>query len=113
MGEGGRILIIDFTNYEDYPIGGYLTFVRSMMNSFGNDLALAGITTSSQDPVGEWFKKDIMGINYDFFAMAKYSKLKTRHLLPDRMVNYLLLKYFQKRLLAINIKNVFIQDKRC
>jgi len=109
IGKGGRILIIDFTNYEDYPIGGYLSFAKSMMNSFGNDLALAGITTSSQDPVGKWFKKDIMAVKYDFFAMARYNKSKTKHFLPDRLVNYLLLKYFQKRLLAINIKNVFIQ----
>ena len=61
MGEKERILIIEFTNYEDYPIGGYLSFARSLMKSFGNSLAIAGITTSNEDPVGIWFKKEIDG----------------------------------------------------
>ena len=78
MGEKGKILIIDFTNYEDYPIGGYLSFARSLMESFGNSLALAGITTSDEDPVGRWFRKEIEGTAYDFFAFARYSKTKTR-----------------------------------
>jgi len=71
MGTGKRILIIDFSNYEDFPIGGYLTFARNMMASFGRDLALAGITTSRVDPVGKWFKKKINNVEFDFFAMAK------------------------------------------
>jgi glycosyltransferase involved in cell wall biosynthesis len=109
MGEKGKILIIDFTNYEDYPIGGYLSFARSLMESFGNSLALAGITTSDEDPVGRWFRKEIEGTAYDFFAFARYSKTKTRHLLPDRLVGYVLVKYFQNRIFKININNVFIQ----
>ena len=109
MGKEGRILIIDFTNFEDYPIGGYLSFAKSLMESFGPDLALAGITTSDADPVGKWFKKNIGGSDYDFFAMARYDVSKTRHLIPDRLVSYLLLRYYKNRISAINIDNVFLQ----
>ena len=109
MGDTGKILIIDFTNFEDYPIGGYLSFARNLMKAFGIDLALAGITTSKGDPVGKWFKKEIDGSAYDFFALARYKKTKTRHLIPDRLVGYLLVGYFQNRILKINIKNLFIQ----
>lgn len=104
-----RILIIDFTNYEDFPIGGYLTFARNMMSSFRADLALAGITTSKNDPVGRWFKKTINGTEYDFFAMARYNGSKTKKIIPDRLVNYLLVKYFKKRILDIGINNLFLQ----
>jgi glycosyltransferase involved in cell wall biosynthesis len=109
MSDGNRVVIIDFTNYEDYPIGGYLTFAKNLMGSFGTDLALVGITTNDKDPVGKWFRKNINGIAFDFFAMAKYDKSKTRHLVPDRMVIYLLLKYYQHRIDTINIKNIFLQ----
>lgn len=104
-----RILIIDFCNYEDYPIGGYLSFAKNLMESFGNDLALVGITTQDTDPVGKWFKKDINGFYYDFFAIARYDKLKTKHLIPDRLVSFLLVKYYKKRIFKIDIKNIFIQ----
>jgi len=109
MDKKERILIIDFTNFEDYPIGGYLSFARSLMDSFGAELALVGITTSKDEPVGKWISKRIDGVTYDFFAMARYDKSKTRHLIPDRLVSYLLLKYYYKRILAFNIKNIFLQ----
>jgi glycosyltransferase involved in cell wall biosynthesis len=104
-----RILIIDFTDFEDYPIGGYLSLAKNFMESFGPNLALAGITTSKNDPVGRWFKKEINGIVYDFFSMARYKKSKTRHLIPDRLVGFSLLEYFRKQILAIGIHNVFLQ----
>ncbi len=104
-----RILVIDFCNYQDYPIGGYLSFARSLMESFGNDIALAGITTSKEDPVGKWFKKEICGVDYDFFAYARFNKSKTRHLIPDRFVSFVLLSLFKKRILKIGINNIFLQ----
>jgi len=104
-----RILVLDFCNYDDYPMGGYLTFAKNMMFSFADDLALVGITTTYGDPIGKWFKKDIDGIQYDFFALAYYSKLKTKHIIPDRLVSYLLIKYYQKAIREIGIQNVFIQ----
>lgn len=109
MDKRQRILLIDFTNYDDFPIGGYLTFARNMMSSFGNELALVGITTSPEDPIGRWFKKTIDGIEYDFFAMIRYNSAKTKKLIPDRLVNYLLLKYYKDRILKIGIENIFLQ----
>ena len=57
-----RILIIDFCNYYDYQIGGHLTFAKSLMKAFGNQLALVGITTDRSDPIGRWIKKISMGL---------------------------------------------------
>ncbi|NLA50075.1 MAG: glycosyltransferase [Bacteroidales bacterium] len=109
MKNQNRILLIDFTDFQNYPIGGYLTFAKNMMESFNNDLALVGITTSVNDPVGRWFKKVINGIEYDFFAMAKYYKMRTRNILPDRFVNLLLTKYYKRKILRIGITNIFVQ----
>jgi len=104
-----KILILDFCNYDDYPMGGYLTFAKNMMFSFGNNLALVGITTTTEDPIGKWFKKEINGVVYDFFALAYYSKTKTKHIFPDRLVSFFLIKYYQKSILKKAIPNAFIQ----
>jgi glycosyltransferase involved in cell wall biosynthesis len=109
MNNKSRILIVDFTDFEDYPIGGYLTFAKNMMESFGSELALAGITTSKNDPVGKWFRKSIHGTEYDFFAMARYNRSMTRNIIPDRIVNLILASYFKKRILTIGIDNLFVQ----
>ncbi len=109
MKNKSRILIVDFTDYEDYPIGGYLTFAKNMMESFGSELALAGITTSKNDPVGKWFRKSINGTEYDFFAMARYNRSRTRNIIPDRIVNLILANYFKRRILTIGIDNLFVQ----
>ena len=104
-----RILLIDFCNYNDYPIGGYLTFANNLKQAFGDELILVGITSETDDPVGKWFKKDINGSIYDYFAIARYSKAKTKHIIPDRIVIYGLLKYYRKEILSFDAKNVFIQ----
>jgi glycosyltransferase involved in cell wall biosynthesis len=109
MTEQKKILLIDFCNFEDYPIGGHLSFAKNLMLAFKNDLALIGITTNEKDPLGQWFKKDINGVLHDFFALARYKKSKTKHLLPDRLVSYILTNYYKKGILSCNIKNVFIQ----
>ena len=104
-----KIVVIDFCNFEDYPMGGYLTFERNMMKSFGENLILIGITTVKSDPVGKWFKKEIDGKTYDFFALARYNKNTTKHIIPDRLAIYILLKFYKKRILRKKIDNVFIQ----
>jgi glycosyltransferase involved in cell wall biosynthesis len=104
-----KILIIDFCNYEDYQIGGHLSFAKNLISAFGNDLTLIGITTERNEPVGKWFKKNINGIIFDYFALARYNKLKTKHFVPDRLACYLLLRYYKKKILKKSFKNVFVQ----
>lgn len=104
-----RILLVDFANFEDYPIGGYLSFAVNLLEAFGPKLALVGITTSSEDPIGKWFTKKINGTDFDFFALARYDKSKTRHFVPDRLANFLLLKYYRRKIFSIKINNLFLQ----
>jgi glycosyltransferase involved in cell wall biosynthesis len=109
MSNSGRILLLDFCNYEDYPIGGYLSFAKNMIQSFGPEIALVGITTNNNDPVGKWFRKRINGEEFDFFSIARYSTSKTKHLIPDRLISWVLIKVFRRRIFKIGIRNIFIQ----
>jgi glycosyltransferase involved in cell wall biosynthesis len=105
----GKILIIDYCNYIDYQIGGHLSFAKNLIIAFGDKLTLVGITTEKKDPVGKWFKKTIGDVTFDYFALKRYDKAKTKHILPDRLFCFLLLRYYKKRILNIKIQNVFIQ----
>lgn len=104
-----KIIIIDFCNYEDYPIGGYLSFAKNLMSSFGNDLALVGITNDKRDPIGKWFKKQINGVVHDYFAFAFYSQKVTKHYIPDRLAGYFYVRYFRQKIFRLGIKNIFVQ----
>ncbi len=104
-----EILIIEFSNFEDYPIGGYTTFVCNLMQVFDNELILVGISTDRKDPVGKWFKKEINGKIYDFFAIFRYNKSIIKHAIPDRLAIYCLLKFYKKKILSRHLNNVFIQ----
>jgi len=104
-----RILIIDFCNFDDYQIGGHLSMAKNLMSAFGDRLALVGVTTDNNDKIGTWFKKSINGIIYDFFALARFDIKKTKHFLPDRLMSYVLIRYYKKKILDINIQNVFVQ----
>ncbi len=65
-----KILLIEICNFTDYPIGGYLSFAKQMLTAFGNQLALVGLATDDM-PVGEWVKREIDGVVYDYFAITK------------------------------------------
>lgn len=79
------------------------------MDAFGTSLAMVGITTSSDEPLGKWYKKSIDGKVYDFFAIARYNKSKTRHFIPDRLATYFLVKLFNRKISHIEVNNVFLQ----
>lgn len=51
-----KFLLIEGCDFVDYPTGGQLSFARQMMRTFGNRLALVGISTDDT-PVGVWLKK--------------------------------------------------------
>jgi len=104
-----KILVIDYCNYIDYQIGGHLSFAKNLISAFGQELTLVGITTEIDEPVGKWFKKAINGIEYDYFALARYNKGKTKHMIPDRLACFLMLKFYRKEIKKKDFKNVFVQ----
>ena len=104
-----KILLIEICNYTDFPIGGYLSFAKQMLTAFGNRLALVGMTTNDEIPIGVWTKMDINGVAYDFFAVTKSLKNSNKKVIPDRLTSYLAVKRFRKEILSINIKNIFVQ----
>lgn len=103
-----KILLIEICNFTDYPIGGYLSFAKQMLTAFGNQLALLGLATDDM-PVGEWIKREIDGVVYDYFAVAKFAKTNKKTFIPYRLKSYFAVRKYRNEILNIGIDNVFIQ----
>lgn len=107
------ILLIEACDFEGYPVGGQLAFAKQLLQSFGNRFALIGISTDST-PVGRWVKRQIDGVNYDFFSVDKVditsdSKIK-RPIIPLRIFHYIALKRHMNAIRQIKSRYVFTQS---
>lgn len=100
--------MIEYCNYNDYPIGGYLSFAKQMVSAYGHKLSLVGVS-EDDTPIGVWTTKKINGVEFDFFSLRKINKTNRKKLIPRRIVNYLLLRKYIDKILSINIQNIFIQ----
>lgn len=97
---------LDQCNFVDYPPGGTLSFTIQMRKAFGNRMAIAGIVTDDT-PCGYWVKKEIDGITYDFFGIAKMSRQTSRPLIPARVSSYVHLKRHMSKLKELGVKKIF------
>ncbi len=104
-----KILLIEICNYKDYPIGGYLSFAKQMLNAFGNQLALVGLVTDDETPIGIWTKKVINGVEYDFFGVRRAKKNSKKKIIPERLIVYFLVRKYRSRILSYDCKNIFVQ----
>lgn len=103
-----KILVIEYCNYVDYPIGGHLSFVRNMLRAFGDDLMLVGITTDGMTP-GVWGKRTIDGVEYDYFPVCACAKNSSRPLVPARIRSFLAVRKYRRKILARPCDLIFIQ----
>jgi glycosyltransferase involved in cell wall biosynthesis len=103
-----KIYVIELCNFEDYPTGGHLSFVKQMLKAFGNQVALIGISTG-MEPVGKWIKKGIDGIEYDYFSVRKFRKDFSKPIIPNRLKYFYYLSKYGKELRFLENENVFIQ----
>ncbi len=103
-------LIIEDCNYIDYPVGGQLSFAIQLLNTYGNQLGLVGISTDST-PVGKWVKKEINGVVYDYFAYIKILPTAKKPIIPFRLATYFALKKYKYQILSKNIVDVIVRGQ--
>lgn len=103
-----EFLLIEGCNFEDYPVGGQLSFAKQMMTAFGNRAALVGISTDDT-PTGRWVQKDFGGVEYCYFAMAKRVPSGRRPLIPGRLSNYWNVWRHRREILSLGVGKAFVQ----
>ncbi|MBO7193925.1 MAG: glycosyltransferase family 4 protein [Bacteroidaceae bacterium] len=104
-----RILFIELCNFHDYPTGGHLSFALHMLGAFGNELKLVGINTAGESEVGKWYKKEIDGVEYDYFSVANVEKRSKKPLIPGRITAYFRLKKYIKKVFETEYDKILIQ----
>lgn len=103
-----KFVLIEPCNFEDFPVGGQLSFARQLMAVFQSEIALVGYAKDA-DPVGEWFEKEIDGIKYQYFAFAKPSAVTGKPLIPLRIQNLAGFAKYLKKIQLLPLRNWFIQ----
>jgi glycosyltransferase involved in cell wall biosynthesis len=104
-----EFIIIDACNYDNYPIGGQSNFARYLSQLFGDNVHLVGISTGDVK-VGEWIKKKLNGINYNYFAFDKREISSNKPLIPLRLRTYYEIRKYKEAILSLGVKRVFTQS---
>jgi glycosyltransferase involved in cell wall biosynthesis len=111
MTKKAKFLLIDAYDFEGYPTGGSGTLCDQLIKSFGNDVALVGLTTRNSEIVKQWRKKKILGTEYDFYAV-KYTKklINKKPLIPGRLKWYIALHQCKEDIVNYGCSNIFTQS---
>jgi glycosyltransferase involved in cell wall biosynthesis len=101
------VLVIDACDFHAFPIGGQLTTVKQLLAIFGNRLALVGVSTDD-GVVGQWTKKNLNGVEFDFFSIARVDPAVRRPRFPRRLDAFLRLKLYKHGILSLGADAAYI-----
>jgi glycosyltransferase involved in cell wall biosynthesis len=105
-----RFIYMEAVNFQDFTVGGTLSFSKQLIGQFKDSVALVGILTDKNDPVGKWFIKEISGVSYNYFGLGRFRKSDKKPFIPIRLQTLFYLIYYLPRIRAINNWNVFTQS---
>ena len=80
------------------------------MNAYKQEVALVGITTNNNIPIGKWIKVNINGIDFDYFAVRKVTPYYSKPLIPMRLQTYFAFKIYRNEIFSHGVRNVFFQS---
>src|ERR1700757_2994185 len=100
------VILIDPTDFESFPVGGQLSTARSLMKTFGNRLALVGVS-SDKWRVGRWTHRDISGTRYLFFSTCHRNPSPKKPFVPARLTCYLAFRRFRRQILSLGCRAAF------
>lgn len=101
------ILLIENCDFQSYPPGGQLSFVRHLVKAFPGRFALVGITTGN-GPIGQWAKKEVEGYSHDFFAVGRSLPSPQKRLVPSRLTFLLRLRRWRKSIRRFQAPSAFV-----
>jgi glycosyltransferase involved in cell wall biosynthesis len=98
---------MDDVNFQDFPVGGTLSFSKQLIGRFKDQVALVGLVTDDADPVGKWFVKYINNVPYNYFGISRYKKSGEKPLIPMRLTTFVFLLLYLPKIRKIGVRNVF------
>jgi glycosyltransferase involved in cell wall biosynthesis len=104
------VLFIECCNFEDYPVGGQLSFAKQMVRTFGSRLALVGVSTDDT-PVGHWVKRTFDGHVCDFFSTGRRTNSAQKPLIPLRIRSYFGVARYREQILSLGARAAFTSSR--
>ncbi|MCQ2379533.1 MAG: glycosyltransferase [Victivallaceae bacterium] len=99
MNEQHPMMIVEISDFERMPLGGQLSFVRSVMKAFdAPGPVLVGVSTDDSVPVGRWCRRIVSGVEYEYFSLFRTVSGRNRRLFPLRLRGFLALLFWRKRI---------------
>jgi len=84
-----RIMVIEGCDYKTAPVGGQLSFCKQLVQVFSpEELCIVGVSTSADEPVGLWYKKEVNSRIYDCFNLYRLD-VRDKPAIPLRIMNFL------------------------
>jgi glycosyltransferase involved in cell wall biosynthesis len=107
MNDKMDLLIIDYTDYISYPLGGLTTFIRNLIQEMTCNVHLVGLTHDKAE-VGKWTEKRIGNKLFNFFSI--YTVDPVPFGLPARLWFVCLLIKYRNNILKGHYDAIFIQS---
>ena len=73
-------------DFEDFPIGGTLSFAKHILASFPGEVRLIGFS-GKNEPVGKWFCKIIDGHSYEYYGICSVEEINST-IFPKRLFSF-------------------------
>jgi glycosyltransferase involved in cell wall biosynthesis len=105
-----KILLIEALDYEKYPTGGTLSFVKSLMQTNDYELSLVGLTINPSDSIGHWSKKKVNDITYAFFPLWYVKDIIKTPRMPLRLLLFLNLLRYRNEIKKKQVPNILTQS---
>lgn len=107
MTKNFRLLIVEYTDYNNFPLGGQTTFISNMIKSLSCSVDLVGLNNSGKS-VGRWTTRELYGKMFSFFPI--FNTGPTPGNIPARIwFLYLLLRY-KTRILKNQYDAILLQS---
>lgn len=93
-----RIVILDTSN-PDEMTGGQSVFIRNLIPRLDADVRVVGVLSGSES-LGQWRRRSLRGVAYDFLPVARLSPPGRAPLVPQRLSTLLGVARYRSRILA-------------
>jgi len=80
-----------------------------MMGAYGNRLALVGLCTDRETPVGRWVERDFAAGRFWFYGVGRRAPSPRKPLVPGRLSQYLRLRRHRPGVLSLGVRSAFLQ----
>jgi glycosyltransferase involved in cell wall biosynthesis len=103
-----KALLIEACDFEAFPVGGQLAYVKHLTKTLGNRFALVGVCTDGTEP-GRWIEREVLGHRFYFFGIGKRNPKAAKPFVPRRLSAFIDLKRHERGIMSLGVRSAYLQ----